>query len=81
MNERHLVGTDRDPVPTCKGFVSSVVLLSWLCIVYIKCMEPLSFDSPTEIDVVSRFPTSAKVFVSTSAGTRTRDAPHGTRTL
>ena len=25
MSERHLVGTDRDPVPTCKVFVRSVV--------------------------------------------------------
>ena len=27
MNERHLVGTDRDPVPACKAFVGSVVVL------------------------------------------------------
>ena len=33
-------------------------------------MEPLSFDSPAETDVVRRFPTSAKVFVFASAGTR-----------
>ena len=26
-NERHLVGTDRDPVTTCKAFVKSVVVL------------------------------------------------------
>ena len=37
-------------------------MLSWLCIVYIKCMEPLSFDSPGKIDVVRRFPKSAKGF-------------------
>ena len=47
-NERHLLGTDRVVVPTCKGFVRCVVVLSWLCIVCIKCMEPLSFDSPAE---------------------------------
>ena len=27
MSERHLVGKDREPVPTCKAFVRSVVLL------------------------------------------------------
>ena len=27
MRERHLVGTDGDPVPTCKVFVRSVVVL------------------------------------------------------
>ena len=27
MSKRHLVGTDRDPVPTCKAFVGSVVVL------------------------------------------------------
>ena len=43
----------------------------------IKCIEPLSFDSLAETNVVRRFPTSVKVFVSTSAGTRTRDLPHG----
>ena len=31
-------------------------------------MEPLYFDSPAETDIVRRFPTSAKVFVSASAG-------------
>ena len=30
--------------------------------------NPLFFDSPEETDVVRRFPTSAKVFVSGSAG-------------
>ena len=39
-----------------------------------KCTKPLSFDSPAETGIVRRFPTSAKVFVSTSAGTRTRDS-------
>ena len=49
------MGTDRDPVSTCKercfvvpGFVSCI-----------KYMEPLSFNSPAETDVVRRFPTSA----------------------
>ena len=45
-----------------------------------KSMEPLSFGSSTETDVVRRFPTTAKVFVSALAGTRTRDLPHGNRT-
>ena len=27
MSERHLLGTDRDPVPTCKAFVNIVVSL------------------------------------------------------
>ena len=26
-NERHLVGKDRDPVPTCNAFVRNVVVL------------------------------------------------------
>ena len=26
-NERHLEGVDRDPAPTCKAFVKSVVVL------------------------------------------------------
>ena len=70
-NDRRLVVTDRDPVPTCKVFVKSVfVLFLALCIKY---MEPLSFDSPAETDVGRRFPTSAKGFVSASTGTRTRD--------
>ena len=76
LSERHLVGTDRDPDPTCKEFEGSVVVLSWICIACIKCMEPLSFDTPAQTDVVRRFPTSAKVFVSVSAGTRTRDLPY-----
>ena len=40
-------------------------------------MEPLSFDSPAETDVVRRFLMSAKVFVSGSAGTQSRDLPQG----
>ena len=54
---------------------------SWLCIMCIKSMEPPPFDSPVETDIVRRFPTSAKVFVSTSASTRTRDLPHSNCTL
>ena len=54
-----------------------VLLSSWLCI---KRMEPLSLDRPAETDVV-RFPTSAKVSLSISSGTRTQDLPHGNRTL
>ena len=65
---------------TCKAFVRSVVVLSWLCIVCIKCMKPVSFNSTAETDVVKRFPTSAKVFVSASAGARTRDLPHALAT-
>ena len=34
----------------------------------IKCMEPLSFDSPAENDVVRRFPTSAKVICQSHPG-------------
>ena len=41
----------------------------------------LSFVSPVETDTVRRFPTSPKVFVLTSNGNRTRDLPHGNRTL
>ena len=69
ISERNLMGTDRYLVPTCKAFVRSVVLFSWLCIVCIKCMELLSFDSSAETDVVKRFSTSAKVFVLASIGT------------
>ena len=80
MSERNLVGTDQDPIPTCKEFVRSVVLF-----VCVKCIKPLSFDSPGETDVVRRFPIFyvffPTVFVFTSAGTRARDLPHGNRTL
>ena len=69
--------TDRDSIPTCKAFVRSVAVLFLAFIVCIKCMEPLSFESPAEPDVVRRLPKSAKVLVSTSAGTRTRNLPHG----
>ena len=35
MRERHLVGTDRDSVPTCKSFVRSVVLC---CLDFASCV-------------------------------------------
>ena len=54
ISERRLVGTDRDPVLKFKAFVRSVVL-SWLIIVCMKCMEPLSFDNHAETEVVRRF--------------------------
>ena len=50
------------------------MLSSVLCLVF-KSMKALSFDSPVETNVVRRFPTSAKVFVSASARTRTRNLP------
>ena len=56
------MGMNREAVPTCKTFVRSIVVLSWLCIVCIKSMKPLSFDSPPETDGIRRFPTPAKVF-------------------
>ena len=63
MSERQLLETDRDPVPTLQVFVRNVVaLFLGLCRVF-KTMEPLSFDTPAETDVVRRFPTSAKNFV------------------
>ena len=80
-NERQLLGTDRNSVQTCKVFVRNVVVLFLAFYRVLKSMEPLSFDSSAETDVVRRSPTSAKVFVSASAGTRTRDLPHGNRTL
>ena len=69
MSEQYLVGMDQDPVPTCKAFVRSVVVL-FLALYHVY------FDSPAEIDVVRRFHTSAKVFLSASAGTQTRDLSH-----
>ena len=56
MSERHLVGTERDPVQKCKAFVRSVAVLFLALYRGIKCMEPLSFDRPAETDVVKRFP-------------------------
>ena len=44
-NELQLLGTGRNPVPTCKVFVRRVFVLSLaLCRVF-KSIEPLSFDS------------------------------------
>ena len=42
-----------------------------------KSIEPLSFDNHEKTDIVIRFPMSAKVYVSTKAGSLTRDLPHG----
>ena len=39
-------------------------------------MEPPSFDSSAETNVVRRFPTSTKVFVSAPAGNFTKDLLH-----
>ena len=47
-----------------KGLERVFLCCSLLCIVCIKCMEPLSFDSPAKTDVVIRFPKSAKVRMS-----------------
>ena len=58
-NERQLMGTDRDPVPTCKFVVRNVVVLFLALYHVFKNMEPLSFDSAVETDVFRRFPTSA----------------------
>ena len=69
--EHHLSGTDRDPVTVCIMFARGgcYVVLGFLSC--FKCKEPLSSDSSAETDLVKRFPTSAKVFVSAPAGTRT----------
>ena len=45
----------------------SVVLGFGICVCR-NCMEPLYFDSPKEIDIVRRFPTSAKFLCLTQAG-------------
>ena len=60
MRKRHLVGTDRDTVPTCKAFGRKCVVLGFLSCN--KCMEPLFIDSPAETYAV-RFFTSGKVCV------------------
>ena len=49
-NERQLLGTDRNPVPT---LVRNVVVLLWALYGVLKTMESLSFDSPVETDVFS----------------------------
>ena len=77
ISERHLVGTDRDRVPTCKVFVRNVVMLFLYLYRVFKNKESLYFDSPAKTDVVRRFPTSAKVFVSALVGNRIRKRqPH-----
>ena len=47
--ERHLLGTDQDPVPMCIAFVRSCcyIILGYVSCVF-KSIEPLSFDSPVE---------------------------------
>ena len=66
-----MLGVCKECCYVALGFVSCVLV----------AIEPLSFDSPKETDVVRRFPMSAEVFVAASAGTLTRDPPHGDRTL
>ena len=46
-NDRHLVGTDRDPVPTCKECCCVVLDL-------VSRVWNRSFDSLTETDIVAR---------------------------
>ena len=43
----------------------------------IKCIEPLSFDSPAKTNVVRRFYSPRKVFVSAPAENQTEDHLHG----
>ena len=57
-DEHHLLGTDRDPVPVCLTFVGSC----FYGVLGFKSMEPLSFGSPVETDVVRRFLASTKAF-------------------
>ena len=80
-NERQLLGLDQDEVPTSKVFVRKVVVLFLALYRVFKSMELLCFDSPAETDVVIRFHTSEKVFVSTLAGNRPRDLPQGNHML
>ena len=41
-NERHLVGTDRDPVPMCIAFCKALLLYcSWLCFVCLRVRTKL----------------------------------------
>ena len=42
----------------------------YVCVVCIKCMEPLYFESLVETEVVRRFPTSAKVYCQLGGGNR-----------
>ena len=57
------------------------VVLSLALYRMLKSMELLPFDRPAEIFVVRSSSMVPKVFVSTSAGTRTRDLPHSNRML
>ena len=67
-----MLGMDRDPVPTCKMFARSVVVLFLSLYRVFKSMELLFFDSHAETDIVRRFPTSEKVSMSTSGVSQTR---------
>ena len=42
MSERHLVGTNRDPTPTCKEFLRSVVVLNDVCRIAVIDFECVS---------------------------------------
>ena len=55
-----------------KVFEKNVVVLFLALFHVFKSMEPLSFNSPAEIDEIRRLPRSTKVFVSSSARNRTR---------
>ena len=54
-NECHLFGTDQGPVSTCIAFVRDVCMLLLALYRVFKRMEPLSFYSHTETDVVKQF--------------------------
>ena len=60
-------GTDQYPVAKCVVFVRDDVMLFFDLYRVFKSMKWLSFDSPTETDVV-RYPTSEKGFVPVPAG-------------
>ena len=62
-----MLGMDRDPVPKFKAFVRIVFVLFMALYHVFKSMEQLSFDSPTRTDVVRRFLSFTKVFLSASA--------------
>ena len=62
-NEGYLLGTDQYPVPTYNAFVRNVVAFFLASYRVFKCIEPLSFDSPVETDVVIRFPTYIYIFI------------------
>ena len=56
-NERQPLGTDQDPVTTCKVFVRNVVVLFLAFYRVFKSMEPVYFDSLAVTDVVRSFST------------------------